>query len=351
MRATCATSSSRVTCMIQLAERPGEAGARRRERLEPHRCEQLGRADVPRVRHHEDPVGVQLAEPHVPLIVHTSSLRGVTGRAAPAAPSGIFATHMDSGRVRINRRGRLGCRIADRPAELVINALSGETLWQAAQASFASAGRASARPAKIDKPQLGVNVASTPDSSSTRWYFRPASRLTVRKTEVPFGIDCIAPRASTAAGCWAPAPWTRFSRTSGPGRIAFCALRDPPTDRCLCTPIRADVTSQPHRTRQCGNLEILRLVAQGLSNGEIAASLVLSEHTVKTHVAHLLQKLNLRDRTQAVVAAYESRARPAGRIAEPGGTSPEESRGAGATSATDPRVTTWSPLHLNSSES
>ena len=39
---------------VELAERPGEAGARRRERLEPHRREQLGRADVPRVRHHED---------------------------------------------------------------------------------------------------------------------------------------------------------------------------------------------------------------------------------------------------------------------------------------------------------
>ena len=70
------------------------------------------------------------------------------------------------------------------------------------------------------------------------------------------------------------------------------------------SPLRAQPAAVSELTPR--EREVFDLLAAGLSNPEICEQLVISEATAKTHVAHILQKLGLRDRVQAVIYAYES---------------------------------------------
>lgn len=89
------------------------------------------------------------------------------------------------------------------------------------------------------------------------------------------------------------------------------SLLAPSVTRTLIAAFTSGAAVPPPRTERLDVLtarerETMRLLGNGLSNPEIAAALVVSEHTVKTHVSNILAKLGLRDRVQAVIAAYET---------------------------------------------
>jgi DNA-binding NarL/FixJ family response regulator len=77
-------------------------------------------------------------------------------------------------------------------------------------------------------------------------------------------------------------------------------------DRFAATLPAGDQSSEVLAQLTARETEVLRLVAGGMSNAEIASELVLSEATVKTHISSVLRKLGLRDRVQAVILAYET---------------------------------------------
>jgi DNA-binding NarL/FixJ family response regulator len=95
-----------------------------------------------------------------------------------------------------------------------------------------------------------------------------------------------------------------------------------PLDPAITRAVIREFARRPVRSELAGNLddlmprerEVLELLARGLSNAEIAQAFVVSDGTVKTHVASVLRKLGLRDRIQAVIYAYESG------LVEPGAT-------------------------------
>jgi DNA-binding NarL/FixJ family response regulator len=105
------------------------------------------------------------------------------------------------------------------------------------------------------------------------------------------------PPEQLVAGIRAVAKGDALLAPSVTRRVIEEFVRRPPSSVRTLPPELTELTPR--------ELEVLKLIARGLSNAEIAKELFVSETTVKTHVAHLLTKLGVRDRVQAVVLAYE----------------------------------------------
>jgi DNA-binding NarL/FixJ family response regulator len=106
------------------------------------------------------------------------------------------------------------------------------------------------------------------------------------------------PPEQLVAGIRAVASGDALLAPSVTRRVIEEFVRRPPASVRTLPPKLGDLTAR--------ELEVLKLIARGRSNAEIATELFVSETTVKTHVAHVLMKLDLRDRVQGVVLAYES---------------------------------------------
>jgi DNA-binding NarL/FixJ family response regulator len=114
-------------------------------------------------------------------------------------------------------------------------------------------------------------------------------------------IASLAARAPGSPAWSAPAATAKGQAVSGPGgngRTAAGPIANGPGNQGLPAPSLARITERER--------EVLSLVAQGLSNDEMASRLFLSPLTTKTHVSHIMTKLGARDRAQLVVFAYES---------------------------------------------
>jgi DNA-binding NarL/FixJ family response regulator len=93
---------------------------------------------------------------------------------------------------------------------------------------------------------------------------------------------------------------------AGDSLLAPSVTRRLISDLARNRPREGNTPSQRLAVLTARELETLRLLGRGLSNAEIATALIVTEHTVKTHVSNVLSKLGLRDRVQAVITAYET---------------------------------------------